>query len=518
MKKLPVSISTFSKIRENDYIYVDKTQQIYNLAKNEESYFLSRPRRFGKSLFISTFKELFKGNKELFKGLYIYDKWDWTNSYPVIHLDLGEIGHKTPDKLEASLDFYLDAIAEEYSITLKAPVESMKFAELIKKLHKTFNQKVVVLIDEYDKPIIDNMDDLEIVDANRKVLSSFYEVLKANDEHLRFVLVTGVSKFSNTSIFSGLNNLTDITIDPFFSNICGYTHKDLEKHFKEYIKKLAQKESLNYDEVLNKINYWYDGYSWDGENKVYNPYSTLLLFNMKEFSNYWFESGTPTVLMESLKKKNNLKPILQPIIATKNDFSDFDLDNLNIVSLLFQTGYLTIIEKKTVNGTIEYVLDIPNHEVRESLMNKLVTAYTNLREGELIELRNKVYEYILNKDSHRLTEILEEIYNQIPYQLKGDNEGFYHSIFLIILYLFGIEGQGEVQTFAGRIDAVFKIKGQPIITEIKYSKDKSSDGMLNDAFSQIEERKYYNKYKSKNPSYLALAFTNKNIACAFKER
>ncbi|KZX12185.1 ATP-binding protein [Methanobrevibacter curvatus] len=517
MKKLPVSIANFSQMCEEGYVYVDKTQYLDGLVKNGKTYFLSRPRRFGKSLLISTLKELFQANKKVFKGLYIYDKWDWTKSYPVIHLDLGEISHETSEDLKTSLDFYLDTIGEEYSIALKAPNESMKFAELVKKLHKIFNQKVVVLIDEYDKPIIDNMDDLAIVDANSKVLCSFYEILKANDEYLRFVLITGVSKFSNTSIFSGFNNSDDITLDKKYSGICGYTHIELEEYFKEHIAELGEMESLNMNEVLNKINYWYDGYSWDGKTKVYNPFSILLLFNKMKFSNYWFETGTPTFLIEFLKKKNNLKPILQPILATKNGFSDFNLDNLNIVSLLFQTGYLTIIEKKTVNDAIEYTLDIPNHEVRESLMNKLVTAYTKLHEGELIELRNEVYECILNKDSHKLTEILEEIYKQIPYQLKGDNEGFYHSIFLIILYLFGIEPQGEVQTFAGRIDAVFKIKDQPIITEIKYSKVKSLDKLLNKSFNQIEKKKYYNKYKSKNLIYLALAFTNKDIACGFRE-
>ena len=223
MKKLPVGISTFSEIIEENFIYVDKTKFIYEMVNTGNTYFLSRPRRFGKSLLISTLEDLFKRNKELFKSLYIYDKWDWSKNYPVIHLDFGEIAYETPERLEVSLEDFVIEIADEYNITLKKSFLNPKFGELIKKLHEKTGQKVVVLVDEYDKAIIDYMKDIEIANKNRDILSNFYQVLKTNDKHLRFIFLTGVTRFSKTSIFSGLNNLDDITFNNDFSCICGYT-------------------------------------------------------------------------------------------------------------------------------------------------------------------------------------------------------------------------------------------------------------------------------------------------------
>ncbi|KZX10828.1 ATP-binding protein [Methanobrevibacter curvatus] len=516
MKKLPVGIQTFSEIRENNYIYVDKTDYIFKMVDLGKNYFLSRPRRFGKSLIVSTLKELFEGNKNLFEGLYAYDKWNWDEQYPVIVFDLAKMSYESPDDLRFSLMQFIDNTAQKFSIILNNRDLSGKFSELLEKINEFFNKKVVVLVDEYDKPIIDYIDDLKVAKANRKVLHSFYQVIKSNDEYLKFVFLTGVSKFTNTSIFFGLNNPDDITLDKKYGAICGYTHTELEEYFKDYILELGENESLNMAEVLNEINYWYDGYSWDGKTNVYNPFFTLLLFNKMKFSNYWFKTGTPSFLINILKKNNDLKPILESITVSENSFNTFDIDNIGIISLLFQTGYLTIKEEKKVNRNIKYVLDIPNFEVKDSLINNLVEEYTNLSNEHLDQLKENIYDYILNNESNGLKNVLEEIYNQIPYLIKGTNEGFYHSIFLIILYLFGIEIQGEVLTYAGRIDAVFKIDDQIVITEIKYSSEKSIDKMINEAFNQIEDRKYYNKYKSKNHIYLALAFTKDDIACEFK--
>ncbi|WP_157077615.1 P-loop NTPase family protein, partial [Methanobrevibacter curvatus] len=284
---------------------------------------------------------------------------------------------------------------------------------------------------------------------------------------LEFIFITGISKFSSTSIFSGLNNPKDITLSKNYAKICGYTHSELEDYFKEHIENLANEESLSYEETIAKIEYWYDGYTWDGKNKVYNPFSTLLLFDECEFSNYWFSSGTPTFLMETLKKENNLQPIIEPIVATKNDLDTFKIENIHPTTLLFQTGYLTIKEKNKKHGSIEYILDIPNYEVRESLINELIMTYTNLSDNHLKKLKKKTYTSILNKDPKEFIEILENIYHRLSYPLKGDNEKYYHGIFLVALYLLGIDSQGEVTTYSGRADTIFKIKDKTIITEIK---------------------------------------------------
>ncbi|KZX12967.1 ATP-binding protein [Methanobrevibacter curvatus] len=518
MQKLPVGIQTFSEIREEGYVYVDKTKYIHEITTRGKPYFLSRPRRFGKSLLISTLKELFEGNKKLFKDLYIYDKWDWNKKYPVIKIDFGSMDYENSDELKDSLFDFLDETSEKFEIELKRRNLSQRFGELIKKINKKFKEKVVILIDEYDKPIIDHIANFKIADDNRKTLNNFYQSLKANDEFIKFIFITGISKFSSTSIFSGLNNPKDITLSKNYTKICGYTHKELEDYFKEHIENLANEESLSYEETIAKIEYWYDGYTWDGKNKVYNPFSTLLLFDEREFSNYWFSSGTPTFLIETLKKENTLKPIIEPIFATKSNLDTFKIEDIHPTTLLFQTGYLTIKEKNKKHGSIEYILDIPNYEVRESLINELIITYTNLSENHLKELKNKTYTSILNKDSKEFIEVLESIYHRLSYPLKGDDEKYYHGIFLVALYLLGIDSQGEVTTYSGRADTIFKIKDKTIITEIKYSSTKSTKTIIKEAFKQIKEKKYYTRYKNENPIYLALAFSKNDIDCEFKEK
>jgi hypothetical protein len=315
-----------------------------------------------------------------------------------------------------------------------------------------------------------------------------------------------------------LNNLKDITLSKKFSNICGYTHDDLEEYFKDYLKRFVENEDICYNDLLDKINYWYDGYSWDGESSLYNPYSTLLLLDEEEFSNYWFETGTPTFLIDSLKIKNGLKPIVEPIIANKNDLNTFDIGNINSTTLMFQSGYLTIKEKKRVYDVLEYVLDIPNFEIKDSLINYLMLAFTNSTTDYLSKLRKEIYHSILKQKPEKLSKSLKEIFNQIPYTLKGNKENFYHSILIVILYLFGIEVQGEVMTFKGRIDLVLKINQQTIITEIKYSHKKTIETMLKEGFKQIKNREYYNKYIKDQAIYLSIAFTKEEIACQFKEK
>ncbi|MDR2621894.1 MAG: AAA family ATPase, partial [Dysgonamonadaceae bacterium] len=359
MKNLPIGIQSFADLRKKGYLYVDKTKDIHKMITSGKIYFLSRPRRFGKSLLISTLKAIFKGEKKLFEGLYIYDRWDWTQQYPVIRLDFGEINCQTPEELENDLSKKLLEKARQYNIDLKR-TSSGGFAELIENLYKTTGQQVVVLIDEYDKPITDHLSQLEVMIANKNILHNFYQVLKAADEYLHFVLLTGVSKFAGVSIFSALNNANDITVNEKYASICGYTQEELETYFSEYLEETAENTGLNKEDLIEEIHNWYDGYSWDGKTFVYNPYSTLLLFENKVFGNYWFRTGTPTFLVELLKKRNQLAPVFEPLVTTLTSFDSCDPVLVGEIPLLFQTGYLTIKRRELFRGLPHYTLGIPN--------------------------------------------------------------------------------------------------------------------------------------------------------------
>ncbi|MCL2116251.1 MAG: AAA family ATPase, partial [Methanobrevibacter sp.] len=398
MKRLPVGISTFSEIIEENFIYVDKTQAIYEMVNTGKTYFLSRPRRFGKSLLVSTLEELFKGNKELFKGLYIYNKWDWTKSYTVVKINLGKGNYKIPGVLEDTLDETINRIAREFTVKIYSKTLAGKFTDLIIEIYKKTGKKIVVLIDEYDFPIIDSIKNIEIAEKNRDTLSGFYQVLKASDEYLRFIFLTGVTKFSKTSIFSGLNNLDDITFNKDFSCICGYTQEELEDNFKDYLIKLQDELSYTNEEALEKIKHWYDGYSWDGKNKVYNPFSVLKLFKNNEFTDYWFETGTPEFLIDVLKNSKDYTEVLEPITVKQSRFKTFSYENIDPITVFFQTGYLTIAKKMIFNDIIHYKLEFPNFEVESSLLDHLLDL--NLKEEKTAERKEKIISFIKNEDNN----------------------------------------------------------------------------------------------------------------------
>ncbi|MFN8579073.1 MAG: AAA family ATPase [Candidatus Sericytochromatia bacterium] len=368
LKPLPLGNATFKNIIESDCLYVDKTEEIFKLlSKNEETryYFLSRPRRFGKSLLISTLQEIFKGNKELFKGLYIYDKIDW-KKYPVIRLTLNALTYSKGIKgFEDSLLDHINDAYKTYNLKLETNDYKIAFKNLIQELSKI--GKVALLIDEYDKPIIEYIgDNIERSVEMRTIMKSFYETIKANDEYLHFVFLTGVSKFSKTSIFSSLNNLNDITLDEKFSKIVGIDENQLYSYFSDYIELLAKKKRLTVDELKLRLRKWYNGYSWDSKNFLYNPYSILSAFTKEDIDNYWFETGTPTFLIKTIRNHNiDIRKLEQLILSIKS-FSAFDVDKMNVYALLFQTGYLTIKEIINNEEDKEYVLSYPNKEVRKS--------------------------------------------------------------------------------------------------------------------------------------------------------
>ncbi|MCI0470520.1 MAG: AAA family ATPase, partial [Candidatus Aminicenantes bacterium] len=370
--KLEIGKHTFKDRILDNCIYVDKTQYIFELMGRESNCFLSRPRRFGKSLLISTFKEIFSGSKNLFKNCRIYDKIDWLE-YPIIHLDFLEIDFKKPG-LEPAIDEALNSLADKFNVELHKKSIKGKFGELIEILAK--DKKVVVLIDEYDKPIIDYLGNIPEAEKNRDILKNFYSTLEAQTHHLKFLLITGVSKFSRVSIFSDLNHLKDITIHPRYAKMLGYTQEEIEYYFSYYIAAWEKKTGEKREFLFEKLKDYYNGYSWDGINFVYNPFSILSFFDTYLFKNYWFATGSPTFLVNILKKTGISIDRYERMSVSGNFFEKFDIGTIgidNISSLLFQTGYLTIKEIKDQ----VYILSYPNREVKTAFLQYLLESFSN---------------------------------------------------------------------------------------------------------------------------------------------
>ena len=364
-KKLPIGIQTFAEIRQENYYYVDKTPFALRLIDEGKHYFLSRPRRFGKSLLLDTLKELFEGHRELFTGLYAEQHWDWNVRYPVIRLSFGSGVLHSPQDLADTLEQQLDDHEQRLGLRSRYPDARRRFQDLIKQGHAQTGQRVVVLVDEYDKPIIDNLSQPERALEMREALRDLYSVLKDSDAHLKFVLLTGVSKFSKVSLFSGLNNLTDITIEPAYSAICGYTDTDVDTVFAPELEGLDRAQ----------IRDWYNGYNWTGE-AVYNPFDVLLLFRKRHFTSYWFETGTPTFLVDLLAERQWFTPDLSVRVTNQHILSSFDVGKIAPEALLWQTGYLTFqaVEEMAAVQWL-YTLGYHNREVDSALNDLLLPAY-----------------------------------------------------------------------------------------------------------------------------------------------
>ena len=496
MQKLPIGIQTFSQIVKNNYIYIDKTKEAYELIDGAGKYFfLSRPRRFGKSLFIDTLKEIFEGNKELFKGLYIYDKYDF-EKYPVIKIDWAGDFKTLDSTYEVAYKILED---NQKRLGIDCPRDdspSICFNRLIQETYEKYQKPVVILIDEYDKPILDNIENTKRALENRDFLRSFYVMMKSNDAYIKFAFLTGISKFSKASIFSGLNNLTDISLMKKFGNICGYTHEDLKKSFSDYTK----------DVDLDKVKEWYNGYYFL-KDKIYNPFDILQFFaNDKLFKNYWWESGNPYFLIELIKKNHYFLPKLSNLKVDDSILSTFEVDKIKIEVLLYQAGYLTIDRvEMTPFDTIEYRLRLPNKEIKLSFNNMLIQLFN--QDAPNSQIRANIYNYLLNANMEGLKETLTTLFASIPYNNYIKNEissyeGFYASVIYVYLQSLGIEIIGEDVTNKGRIDLTLFIKDKIYIIEFKVVKDVglSDKDLENSALKQIKERNYHQKYRQKASS------------------
>ncbi|NPA51787.1 MAG: AAA family ATPase, partial [Aquificae bacterium] len=428
MKKLPIGIQTFRKIREDNYIYIDKTKEILDLIQNYEYVFLSRPRRFGKSLFLDTLKEAFEGNKDLFKGLYIYDKYDFPK-HPVIKISWsGNL--KTPKDVKERALKLLENNQERLGIDCKhtSSVQNC-FEELIQKTYQKYSQKVVVLIDEYDKPILDNLEkeNLEVAKENREFLRGLYTILKDNDQYIRFAFLTGVSRFSRVSIFSGLNNLVDISLNPRYAYICGFTHSNLKDDFKEYLQGVD----------LEQVRKWYNGYNFLGKEKLYNPFDILLFIDSGYvFDNYWFKTGTPSFLVKLLKDRGYNVLQFENLEVGSSILDSFDIDRLEVETIMFQAGYLTIKEVKQLLSERYFVLTFPNYEVKKSFNDFLLDYLTDDYEKKT-EVKLKLTKILLEGKLNELKDVLISLYASVPYHLfvRKEIRGS-ENYYAVVLYMY----------------------------------------------------------------------------------
>ena len=487
MKKLGLGIQELSKFKEKNLIYVDKTRLIHKLVDEGEYYFLSRPRRFGKSLLVSTIHSLFSCEKTLFENCWIYDKWNWEKKYPVIKISFSTINYRELG-LKKALELALSKQAQDHGIELKTANYSDQFLELIETLGT--KTPIVVLIDEYDKPIIDYLENSEFEQAekNREILKTFYAGVKDQDKYIRFFFITGVSKFSRVSIFSDLNHLTDITISKHFAELAGYTRAEIEKYYSEYLSALSKELGEPESEIMKDIANWYDGYSWDGKSFVFNPYSIINLFYHQAFRNFWFETGTPTFLIKKLKETD--RAISESINKNVDEalFNKYDIYNINITAIMFQTGYLTI--KAIDYKKNKYRLDFPNKEVRDSFVNFAVEHYANSSSNEMEHVVAILNNALKQNDIKSFFISFQALFASITVkQLEKvkEYEGFYHSIIYIVLKILGIEIACEIQSNFGATDAVIKTDNYIYVMEFKMGSAKS-------AIEQIKNKKYYAPY------------------------
>ncbi len=483
LTNLPIGQQYFAEIRNSGCIYVDKTKYIYTLCSPpNRPYFLSRPRRFGKSLTVDTIAELFSGNRALFEGLWIEDKWDWSQTHPIIRLSLDAIGHE--GGLNEALKETMHDIAKTFKITLEKKLAGSLFKELIEAIAEQTGKKVVILIDEYDRPIIDYIDPYNLTKASkqRDILKKFFSVLKNASNHIRFLFITGVSKFSQVSIFSDLNHLIDLTLDADYAALCGYTQTELEHYFAPYIRTMPEG-------MLEEMKKWYDGYSWDAETFVYNPLSALYFLKHKKYRNYWFATGTPTFLIRLMRKRFEYK--LEETAVSNLILEAFTLekfDDLDVNSVLLQTGYLTI-KKITPYG--KFILNYPNQEVKQAFGQFLLSEFTHT--PVTVPYGAEILEALDDNNLDRVIQVINDLVQAVPDQnYIKDQEKFFHAIIHLIFTMIGTDVRSEVHTPIGRMDTIIVMPQRIFLFEFKLNET------AKDAIQCIKDRNYAASLRHRN--------------------
>jgi Predicted AAA-ATPase/PD-(D/E)XK nuclease superfamily len=488
MKNLPIGIQTLTQLRAKNCVYVDKTQLVHQLVTTGTYYFFSRPRRFGKSLLISTLKELYLGNKAVFEGLWIENNWDWSKKNPVLHFSFDEMSYKQIG-LEAAIVNELERWAKHHKVRLTTNDYKSQFKELLEKVSKKHG-KVAILIDEYDKAIIDFLEksEIEIAKSNRDVLREFYGVLKNSDNLLELVFITGISKFAKVSLFSHLNNLTDITLSENYATLTGYTQEEIVHYFDDYLTKIETKLNLSREVLLENMRVWYNGYSWDGVTSLYNPFGTLNFLFDKVFKNYWFATGSPQFLIQQMRKITFYN--VENSVVNNRILDKYDIENLELIPLLFQTGYLTVKSVDAMTGNM--VLDYPNKEVRESMYEFLIDDVSKnpqrVHTGMTIMDLQKAF---VARDLEKVKNILNSLLADLPVEayLK-QTEGLFHGLIHLVFKYLGVFVNTEVHSSQGHADSVVQTLTDVYIFEFKFNKT-ALQGM-----EQIKKTDYAGKYRA----------------------
>ena len=500
---LPIGGQDFSDLRRNGFIYVDKTHFVADLVSASKYYFLSRPRRFGKSLFLSTLKAYFEGKKECFEGLFL-EKWEEAQAaqegreawqqYPVLYLDLNAKNYESRENLENVLDRHLSIWENKYGVKEKRVDLEDRFQSLLRYIYETTHQQVIVLVDEYDKPLLltleEGLEDLN--NEYRRILKGFFAVLKSGDPYLRFVFLTGVSRFSKISLFSDLNHLNDISLNRDYSSVCGITDEELKSNFQPEIKALSESEQLTYEETLEKLKQTYDGYLFiDGGEHVYNPFSLLNVFSDRMFFDYWFQSGTPTFLVQYLKKAHFYLPDLENNVEIDlSSLNNFKVDVGSPIPILYQAGYLTLKSYNRRSGL--YSLGYPNNEVKYGLIRNLLPSYSNLDETKVQRFVWQFYEKVCSGDVASFMQVISDLLANIPYSSASKDdvrwrEQNYQIAVALIFQFMGMYTQTEVYSAKGRADCVVYTEHIIYIFEFKLW----SAGTAEEALTQIQAQEYY---------------------------
>ena len=488
LRKLPIGIQSFEFLRQEGYLYVDKTDLVYQLVTKGKPYFLSRPRRFGKSLLLSTLEAYFLGKKELFKGLAIERlEKDWIE-YPVLHLSLNAEKYDSKERLEGMLNAQLVNWERLYQIEPDEKSSSIRFMNVIRTAYEQTGRRVVVLVDEYDKPLLQTFHDLKLQDEFRRILTAFYTVLKDADMYLQFILITGVTKFAQVGVFSTLNQLNDISLDEQYAALCGLTSEEIARTFEPELSALAQREGLSFEDIMKKMAQMYDGYNFceDEQEGMFNPFSVLSALSKRRFGNFWFATGTPTFLVDMLKKTDYDLRNLEGIEVSAASLTDYRADFRNPIPMLYQSGYLTI--KGYNNRYNLYRLGYPNEEVKYGFLNFLIPLYTPVSGADGPFFIGKFNDELWAGETESFLIRLKAFFADFPYALNEKTERHYQVVFYLVFKLLGQYADVELQSCRGRADAVVRTPDYIYVFEFKL------DGSAEDALRQIDEKGYLIPY------------------------